>query len=124
MSTGGHQKGKVAQVIGPVVDIEFFTEHLPPINQAITIDDNDHGIHLTCEVAGHLADNTVRTVAMSPTQGLVRGMEAVDTGATDLRARRPDVTGSDLRPAGQSDRRQGTGQRQNATADSPSLAAV
>ena len=80
MSANGHQKGKVAQVIGPVVDIEFFTEHLPPINQAITIDDNDHGIHLTCEVAGHLADNTVRTVAMSPTQGLVRGMEAVDTG--------------------------------------------
>ncbi|MGD1019213.1 MAG: F0F1 ATP synthase subunit beta [Verrucomicrobiia bacterium] len=80
MSTGEHQTGKVAQVIGPVVDIEFFTEHLPPINQAITIDDKEHGIHLTCEVAGHLGDNTVRTVAMSQTQGLVRGMEAIDTG--------------------------------------------
>jgi len=74
MSTNGHQKGKVSQVIGPVVDIEFFTEELPPINQAITIDDKEHGIHLTCEVAGHLGDNTVRTVAMSATQGLVRGM--------------------------------------------------
>jgi len=81
MSTVEHQKGKVAQVIGPVVDIEFFTENLPPINQAITIDDKAGGIHLTCEVAGHLGDNTVRTVAMNLTQGLVRGMEAIDTGA-------------------------------------------
>ncbi len=81
MSTGEHQTGKVAQVIGPVVDIEFFTEHLPPINNAITIDDKEHGVHLTCEVASHLGDDTVRTVAMSQTQGLVRGMEAIDTGA-------------------------------------------
>ena len=81
MSTVEHQKGKVAQVIGPVVDIEFFTENLPPINQAITIDDQARGIHLTCEVAGHLGDNTVRTVAMNLTQGLVRGMEAIDTGS-------------------------------------------
>ncbi len=81
MSTNGHRKGKVVQVIGPVVDIEFFTEPLPPINQAIRIDDDARGIHLVCEVAGHLGDNTVRTVAMSATQGLVRGMEAVDTGS-------------------------------------------
>src|SRR5580658_2926257 len=80
MSTDEHQKGKVAQVIGPVVDIEFFTDHLPPINNAITITDKEHGINLTCEVAGHLGDNTVRTVAMNLTQGLVRGMEAIDTG--------------------------------------------
>jgi F-type H+-transporting ATPase subunit beta len=80
MSTDEHQKGKVAQVIGPVVDIEFFTEHLPPINNAITIEDKARGIHLTCEVASHLGNNTVRTVAMSQTQGLVRGMEAIDTG--------------------------------------------
>lgn len=77
----GHQKGKVAQVIGPVVDIEFFTEHLPPINQAITITDEKSKIDLTCEVAEHLGDRVVRTVAMSATQGLVRGMEAIDTGA-------------------------------------------
>src|SRR5579871_4745232 len=81
MSGNEHQKGKVAQVIGPVVDIEFFTEHLPPINTAITINNDEHNIHLTCEVAGHLGDNTVRTIAMNLTQGLVRGMEAVDTGA-------------------------------------------
>ena len=81
MSTNGHRKGKVAQVIGPVVDIEFFTEELPPINQAIKIEDKARGIDLTCEVAGHLGENTVRTVAMSATQGLVRGMECIDTGA-------------------------------------------
>src|SRR5438876_8020404 len=74
------RKGKVAQVIGPVVDVEFFTEDLPGINNAIKIEDKAKGIDLTVEVAGHLGDNTVRTVAMSATQGLVRGMEAVDTG--------------------------------------------
>src|ERR1041385_5541051 len=80
MSTEGHQKGKVAQVIGPVVDIEFFTEHLPPINKAITIDDTEHGIHLTCEVAGHPGANPVRTAAGNVTQSLVVGMEAIDAG--------------------------------------------
>src|SRR5712671_476536 len=80
MSTTAVRKGKVAQVIGPVVDIEFFSEEMPAINNAITIDDQAKGIHLTAEVAGHLGDNTVRTVAMSLTQGLVRGMEAIDTG--------------------------------------------
>ena len=62
MSENVHQKGKVAQVIGPVVDIEFFTEELPMINNAITITDKEHGINLTCEVASHLGDDTVRTV--------------------------------------------------------------
>jgi F-type H+-transporting ATPase subunit beta len=81
MSTNGHRRGKVAQVIGPVVDVEFFTEDLPPINSAIKITDKEKNINLTVEVAGHMGDNTVRTVAMSATQGLVRGMEAIDTGA-------------------------------------------
>ena len=81
MSTTAHRKGKVAQVIGPVVDIEFFTEEMPAINNAITITDKDKGIDITVEVAGHLGDGFVRTVSMSATQGLVRGMEAIDTGA-------------------------------------------
>ena len=81
MSTNGHRKGKVAQVIGPVVDVEFFTEEMPPINSAITIEDKARGIDLTCEVSNHLGDRLVRTVAMAATQGLVRGMEAIDTGA-------------------------------------------
>jgi F-type H+-transporting ATPase subunit beta len=81
MSTEVERKGKVAQVIGPVVDIEFHTDELPSINSAITITDEERGIDLTCEVAEQLPDGVVRTVAMSATQGLVRGMEAVDTGA-------------------------------------------
>src|ERR1041384_4983728 len=80
MSTNGNRKGKIAQVIGPVVDIEFFTHDLPPINNAIKIEDSARHIHLTCEVAEHLGEHIVRTVAMAATQGLVRGMEAIDTG--------------------------------------------
>jgi F-type H+/Na+-transporting ATPase subunit beta len=80
MSTTAIRKGKIAQVIGPVVDVEFFSEEMPAINNAIKIDDETKGIHLTVEVAGHMGDNVVRTVAMSATQGLVRGMEAIDTG--------------------------------------------
>ncbi len=74
--------GKVVQVIGPVVDVEFFSDDLPQINHAITIKDEEHGINLVLEVAQHLGDNIVRTVSMSSTDGLVRGMEAVDTGAS------------------------------------------
>ena len=77
--------GKVSQVIGAVVDVEF-EEKLPDILNAVTIDqkgDAEKGIpdiKVTLEVASHLGDNKVRTVAMSATDGLVRGMPAVDTG--------------------------------------------
>jgi F-type H+-transporting ATPase subunit beta len=74
--------GKVVQVIGPVVDVEFFSDDLPQINHAITIKDEEKGIDLVVEVAQHLGDNIVRAVAMSSTDGLVRGMDAVDTGAS------------------------------------------
>ncbi len=74
--------GKIVQVIGPVVDIRFPTEDLPPIYNAIKIDDDGAGIHLTLEIAQHLGDNMVRTVSLSSTDGLVRGMDAVDTGST------------------------------------------
>jgi len=74
--------GKVVQVIGPVVDVEFFSDDLPQINHAITIKDEEQGIDLVIEVAQHLGDNIVRTISMSSTDGLVRGMEAVDTGAS------------------------------------------
>jgi F-type H+-transporting ATPase subunit beta len=72
--------GKIVQVIGPVVDIRFPTEDLPPIYNAIKITDKDAGIDLTLEIEQHMGDNMVRTVAMSSTDGLVRGMDAVDTG--------------------------------------------
>ncbi|WP_432775416.1 F0F1 ATP synthase subunit beta [Brevibacillus gelatini] len=79
-------KGRVVQVMGPVVDIEFERGHLPAIYNAIKIQHKaqsagERDIDLTVEVATHLGDNMVRTVAMSSTDGLVRGMEAVDTGA-------------------------------------------
>ncbi|CAM3311292.1 F0F1 ATP synthase subunit beta [Brevibacillus invocatus] len=79
--------GRVVQVMGPVVDIEFDRGHLPAIYNAIKIQHKaqsagERDIDLTVEVATHLGDNMVRTVAMSSTDGLVRGMEAVDTGAS------------------------------------------
>jgi F-type H+-transporting ATPase subunit beta len=73
--------GKVVQVIGPTVDVAFDHESLPRILNAIRIEDPAKGIRLTIEAALHIGDNIVRCVAMSSTDGLVRGMAAVDTGA-------------------------------------------
>ena len=75
-------KGKVVQVIGPVVDIEFAPEQLPDLLTAIQIKDEVEGntIDLTLEAAQHLGNNVVRCIAMSSTDGLQRGMEAVDLG--------------------------------------------
>ncbi|MBF0564290.1 MAG: F0F1 ATP synthase subunit beta [Nitrospirae bacterium] len=77
--------GRVSQVIGAVVDVEFDGQ-LPEILNALKIDipankeKNISGINLTLEVAAHVGDNTVRTIAMSTTDGLVRGMKVTDTG--------------------------------------------
>ncbi|CUU06865.1 MAG: F0F1 ATP synthase subunit beta [Fimbriimonadales bacterium] len=73
--------GKVVQVMGPVVDVRFSDGELPAIYNAIVIKDEARGINLTCEVAQHLGDDIVRTIALSSTDGLVRGMPAIDTGA-------------------------------------------
>src|SRR5213596_3164115 len=75
-------KGKIVQVVGPVVDVEF-TESLPGIYHALTVEykAQDRPVRVTLEVQQHLADNWVRTVAMSGTEGLKRGYEVVDTGA-------------------------------------------
>nr|WP_092071002.1 F0F1 ATP synthase subunit beta [Dendrosporobacter quercicolus]NSL48448.1 F0F1 ATP synthase subunit beta [Dendrosporobacter quercicolus DSM 1736]SDM17249.1 F-type H+-transporting ATPase subunit beta [Dendrosporobacter quercicolus] len=75
--------GKVVQVIGPVVDIEFPPEQLPAIYNAIRIEgqSGEVSIQLTVEVMQHLGDNNVRCVAMSSTDGLTRGMQATDTGS-------------------------------------------
>jgi F-type H+-transporting ATPase subunit beta len=84
-ATAAAQKvGKVVQVIGPVVDIEFEGGHLPEIYNAVSIKTKGQGnttIDVVCEVEQHLGENRVRTVAMKPTDGMQRGMEAVDTGA-------------------------------------------
>lgn len=75
--------GKIVQVIGAVVDVEFSGGKLPNILNALEIvnPNNVDAPHLVCEVAQHLGDNVVRTIAMDATEGLVRGMEAKDTGA-------------------------------------------
>src|SRR5262245_52837106 len=77
--------GKVVQIIGPVVDVEFEGGHLPEIYSAvrITSDARDAGdaIDVVAEVEQHLGENRVRTVAMKPTDGMRRGMRVVDTGA-------------------------------------------
>tara|TARA_B100001057_G_scaffold318071_1_gene318340 strand:- start:604 stop:2031 length:1428 start_codon:yes stop_codon:yes gene_type:complete len=70
--------GKVTQVIGAVVDVQF-DDNLPQILNALTTDNN--GKTLVLEVAQHLGENTVRTVAMDASEGLVRGQEVIDTGA-------------------------------------------
>ena len=72
--------GKVTQIISAVLDIKFSQGKLPKINEAIRIKTQD-GTTLTAEVAQHLGDDTVRCIAMGSTDGLVRGMEAVATGA-------------------------------------------
>ncbi|MCI5946090.1 MAG: F0F1 ATP synthase subunit beta [Oscillospiraceae bacterium] len=71
--------GKVVQIIGAVVDIAFEKDHLPNLLNAIEIDNN--GEKLVCEVAQHIGDDVVRCIAMSSTDGLVRGIDAVDTGS-------------------------------------------
>ena len=81
----GEGSGKVVQVIGPVVDLEFDEAHLPTIFNAIQITsegfDVPNPIDIVVEVQQHLGEGRVRTVALKSTDGLVRGMKAIDTGA-------------------------------------------
>ncbi len=83
-NSGNGKVGKVVQIIGPVVDVEFSEGHLPPIYQALRVTsegfDVPRPIDVICEVQQHLGEGRVRTVSMLPTDGMVRGMGAVDTG--------------------------------------------
>ncbi len=72
--------GKITQIVGAVLDVKFTDGNLPEINSAIDVTTKE-GAKLVIEVAQHLGDDTVRCIAMGPTDGLVRGMEAVATGA-------------------------------------------
>lgn len=74
-------EGILKQVIGPTIDVEFPPHALPSILNAIKIQDPERNVDLTAEVAMHLGENRVRCIALSSTDGLVRGMKAVDTGA-------------------------------------------
>jgi len=81
--SNGHV-GKVVQIIGPVVDVEFSADYLPPIYQALRITSDGFEvpdpINVICEVQQHLGEGRVRAVSMLPTDGMVRGMNATDTG--------------------------------------------
>ncbi|HZD03116.1 MAG TPA: F0F1 ATP synthase subunit beta [Actinomycetes bacterium] len=82
-SNGQRGAGRVARVIGPVVDVEFPPDELPEIQTALTVErtlDGETAL-ITCEVAQHIGDATVRAIAMQPTDGLVRGASVTDTGA-------------------------------------------
>jgi len=85
MSTpNGNHIGKVVQIIGPVLDVEFEGDYLPPIYQALRVTsegfDVPTAIDVIAEVQQHLGEGRVRTVSMLPTDGMVRGMKAIDTG--------------------------------------------
>src|SRR4030042_1055043 len=71
-------KGKISQVIGPVVDVEFAEKQVPAIYNALKIDRS--GLELTLEVQQHLGEGVVRTVALGSTDGLKRRQEVIDTG--------------------------------------------
>jgi len=73
--------GQIISVVGPVVDLRFTSNNLPEIYNAIEIKDPSRNIDLVCEVAQHLGDDVVRAIALSSTDGLKRGMDAVDTGS-------------------------------------------
>jgi F-type H+-transporting ATPase subunit beta len=74
-------KGKVAQVIGPVVDVDFDETTIPPVRNALFVE-RDDGSRLYLEVALHIGENRVRTIAMDSTDGLVREMDVIDTGSS------------------------------------------
>ncbi|MCH8496223.1 MAG: F0F1 ATP synthase subunit beta, partial [Balneolales bacterium] len=95
-------KGTVAQVIGPVVDVDFLEGELPAILNSLYIPLED-GRKLVLEVAQHLGENRVRTIAMDSTDGLVREMEVIDTGTTismpigeDVRGRLFNIVGESI----------------------------
>ena len=76
--TGKGSMGQIGAVIGAVVDVKF-EKGLPPIQTALEV--QDHNIRVVLEVAQHLGENTVRTIAMDSTDGLVRGQNVLNTGS-------------------------------------------
>jgi F-type H+-transporting ATPase subunit beta len=92
-------KGKISQIIGPVIDLEFNEGELPAIYNAVTVKRED-GSELVLEVQQHLGENIVRSVAMDSTDGLTRGEEAVDTGKPITMPVGPDVLGRLLNVVG------------------------
>src|SRR3954452_24256751 len=85
MATVGVAEGHVVQVAGPTIEIQFPEGHVPKIFNAIQVKSEGYDVpvkvHITAEVAQHIGEGRVRTIAMEPTDGLVRGMKAYDLGA-------------------------------------------
>jgi F-type H+-transporting ATPase subunit beta len=98
MAQGKNLVGKITQVMGPVVDVQFQGD-LPPILNAIETD--NHGNRLVLEVAQHLGETTVRTIAMDATEGLTRGQEVTDTGAPITVPVGPETLGRIMNVIGQ-----------------------
>src|SRR2546428_12278474 len=101
---GSGQKvtGRVVRVIGPVVDVDFPPDRLPEINTALEIDRTLDGeiSTIVCEVAQHIGDSTVRTIAMRPTDGLVRGAPVRNIGGPLTPALGPAPPGPGLNRLG------------------------
>jgi F-type H+-transporting ATPase subunit beta len=79
VTTATQSQGKILQVFGPVVDVQFSEGHMPAIYNAITVVDEKKGIDLVLEVAQQLGNSTARCVSMSTTDGMSRGMIATDS---------------------------------------------
>ena len=81
----GVHVGRVIQVIGPVIDVSFDGGYLPPVYNALRVTSDGfevpQPIDIICEVSQHLGNRRVRAVSMQPTEGIVRGMNAIDTGS-------------------------------------------
>ena len=92
-------KGKITQIIGPVVDMEFNENELPAIYNALKIIRED-GSELVLEVQQHLGENIVRCVAMDATEGLMRGLDGIDTGEPISVPVGPEVLGRLLNVVG------------------------
>ena len=114
--------GRVIQITGPVVDIEFPAGHLPAIFNAVEIL-REGQLPLVCEVQQHLGNNWVRAVAMTTTDGLARGTEVRDTGAAITVPVGEVTLGPRVRRARPGDRRQGRRERREDAADPPRPAA-
>ena len=93
-------KGKISQIIGPVIDLEFNEGELPAIFNSVKINRED-GSELVLEVQQHLGENIVRCVAMDSTDGLTRGMDAFDTGGPITIPVGPEVLGRMMNVVGE-----------------------
>ena len=118
--------GRVVRVTGPVVDVEFPRGSVPELFNALhaEITYEELAKTLTLEVAQHLGDSLVRCISMQPTDGLVRGVEVIDTGELDLGAGRRRRQGPRVQRAGRLPRRPGLRERLRPLVDPPQAAGL